>query len=647
MKIAKFQFSDGKIGKFEVPDDYTPERAQTEIEAQVYGSKQQQAPQETSQRIAGLGGRALLEGVASIPGGIYNTVSTLGNIFKPANAPVTPLTPPESINTQQYGTKLANMMGLPQETEGERIPMEVARTMSGFAVPLAGLAGKGERLGALGKMIGTSNPVSTVLSAGISKGASEIAKERGADPLTQAAIGAGAGMGSGSLMSMAAPVGRTAGRIGANVAGQLEGLAGRTLNRQAGSEAQTVQQLLEAGVVPGVKPFNKLIYDEAGNLLGEAPGSYKPTSSAIAGNAGISGLARFVENTPQAPVALSTRAFENSKALKDYASKTVPTEEDLFNTSAFSRRITNEITAPMVERNNPVNVSSVDEAFDKALNANQNNPAVTDGLAALKARFDAGKLQYGETFHPVYNFKKYIDQTLRSKNYTDPEVASVKKAAGALKDVKRELAKSLTEAEPEFSSVIQQQAIGIKHADQGKEARKLLAGIENASPLTSNVSGLQESFLSLSAPGLVKKLKDEKLMSKLSPYQQDILQNASKALSANTRKSMGMALGSNTAQNLKLDEMIAEDVARAFTGSDVSGSGGGLISGILRPATKGLSNVTGRTSQIADILAKAELDPAYAAMLMKKYKLSGPLDLKSAAGRNAIYGAIVQNNTNK
>ena len=128
-------------------------------------------------------------------------------------------------------------------------------------------------------------------------------------------------------------------------------------------------------------------------------------------------------------------------------------------------------------------------------------------------------------------------------------------------------------------------------------------------------------------------------MDKLSEPQKKILENASKLASAGTRASMGMARGSNTAQNLKLDEMIAEDVARAFTGSDV-GAGGGLISGILRPATKGLSNVTGRTGQIADILARAELDPAYAAILKKKYKLSGPLDMKTAAGRNAIYGAI-------
>ena len=78
------------------------------------------------------------------------------------------------------------------------------------------------------------------------------------------------------------------------------------------------------------------------------------------------------------------------------------------------------------------------------------------------------------------------------------------------------------------------------------------------------------------------------------------------------------------------DEMIAEDVARAFTGSDV-GAGGGLISGILRPATKGLSNVTGRTEQIADILAKAELDPAYAAMLMKKYNCLAPFHFQGFA----------------
>lgn len=44
MKIARVQFPDGKIGKFEVPDDYTEEQAQKEIEAHVYASQKPPEP---------------------------------------------------------------------------------------------------------------------------------------------------------------------------------------------------------------------------------------------------------------------------------------------------------------------------------------------------------------------------------------------------------------------------------------------------------------------------------------------------------------------------------------------------------------------------------------------------------------------------
>jgi excinuclease UvrABC helicase subunit UvrB len=43
MPIARFQFEDGRVGRFEVPDGTTPEQAQAQIE-QLVASQEQAAP---------------------------------------------------------------------------------------------------------------------------------------------------------------------------------------------------------------------------------------------------------------------------------------------------------------------------------------------------------------------------------------------------------------------------------------------------------------------------------------------------------------------------------------------------------------------------------------------------------------------------
>ena len=47
-----------------------------------------------------------------------------------------------------------------------------------------------------------------------------------------------------------------------------------------------------------------------------------------------------------------------------------------------------------------------------------------------------------------------------------------------------------------------------------------------------------------------------------------------------------------------------------------------------------------RSEDLAAVLARAELDPAFAARLMRKYELSGPINLKTNAGRAALYSAM-------
>jgi hypothetical protein len=584
----------------------------------------------------GLGGRAMLEGVAGVPAGIYNAVSALGNIGMPENRPTTPLTPPESINTQQYGTKLADYLGLPQPTNEQAIPMEVARTISGFAVPL-GMLSKIKSIPSMAAtMIGSNAPKATAITAGLSKYATEKAKEKGLPEWEQSLFGMLTGLGAGSVLGMAAPTSRAVLRTGQSSFGTLEPLAGRLLNRQAGAEAGTVANLLEKGEIPGVKPFGTGQYNAQGEYIGQSPLAFKPKTSDIAGNAGISALARFVENDPNSSTILSERLFNNAKSLKDYVNRTIGSDASITKKQDYLYDVVNTVSKPMRDRNLPTNIDNVTNSIDNALLKNKGNPAIEGALQSIKEKIPQGDVGFNE----VYNFKQYIDDALRGK-YDDPASMQIAKSGTALNNVKTELAKSLTNTESEFGKFLKTQAIGVRQLNQSKQAEKMINQATNKTPIISNRTGIQEEVFPLSAANLRTQILNEKAMSKLSPNQQAIFENAQRAATSGTRGSMGMARGSNTMQNLKMNELISDDVTRALLGSDVKDQPG-ILSNILRPVTRGLSNVTGRTGEIADILAKAELDPAYAAMLMRKYKLSPATDMKSAAGRNALYGALTQ-----
>lgn len=584
----------------------------------------------------GLGSRAVLEGVAGVPAGVYNAVSSLGNIGMPENRHTTPLTPPESINTQQYGTKLADYLGLPQPTNEQAIPMEVARTISGFAVPL-GMLSKIKSIPSMAAtMIGSNAPKATAITAGLSKYATEKAKEKGLPEWEQSLFGMLTGLGAGSVLGMAAPTSRAVLRTGQSSFGTLEPLAGRLLNRQAGAEAGTVANLLEKGEIPGVKPFGSGQYNAQGEYIGQSPLAFQPKTSDIAGNAGISALARFVENDPNSSTILSERLFNNAKSLKDYVNRTIGSDASITKKQDYLYDVVNTVSKPMRDRNLPTNIDNVTNSIDNALLKNKGNPAIEGALQSIKEKIPQGDVGFNE----VYNFKQYIDDALRGK-YDDPASMQIAKSGTALNNVKTELAKSLTNTESEFGKFLKTQAIGVRQLNQSKQAEKMINQATNKTPIISNRTGIQEEVFPLSAANLRTQILNEKAMSKLSPNQQAIFENAQRAATAGTRGSMGIARASNTMQNLKMNELISDDVTRALLGSDVKDQPG-ILSNILRPVTRGLSNVTGRTGEIADILAKAELDPAYAAMLMRKYKLSPTTDMKSAAGRNALYGALTQ-----
>jgi uncharacterized protein (UPF0147 family) len=584
-----------------------------------------------AERYAGLGGRAAIEGVAGIPGGVYNfasTVSILPSLIQKKEIPETnEWGVPSSIDTQQYGTKLADYLKLTQPTEAEQKPMEYARLASGL------LAGGGT-IRALGGAIpagiraisGANAPVVNVVGGLGGKAGGEIAggmvDESSPTLKTLATIAGGiaGGGGSSSLASMVKPTSRAALRTAQSSFGALEPLAGRLLNRQAGEEADVVAGLLETGGVQGVKPI----------------AGFKPKTSDIAGNAGISSLARFVEIDPYASTVLSERLFNNAKSLKDYINKTIGSNASKAKKENYLYEVVDTVSKPMRDRNLPTNIDNVVASLDDALLKHKGNPAIESALQSIKEKIPQGDVGFNE----VYNFKQYIDDALRGK-YDDPASMQIAKSGTALNNVKKELSDSLGTVEPDFKQFLKTQAIGIRQINQSKQAEKMINQATNKTPIVSNRSGVQEEVFPLSAANLKTQTLNKKDMEDLSLNQRAIMENAQRAATAGTRGSMGMARGSNTMQNVKMEQLISDDVTRALLGSDVKNQPG-ILSNILRPVTKGLSNVTGRTGEIADILAKAELDPAYAAMLMRKYKLSGPIDMKSAAGRNALYGALTQ-----
>lgn len=643
-KIARFQFPDGKIGKFEVPDDYTPEQAQSEIEANVYGKPQEQIQQPSNEnRLYGLGGRAAIEGVAGIPAGVYNfasTVSHLPDIVRGKQIPETnEWGVPSSINTQQYGTKLADYFGLPQPTEAEQKPMEYARLGMGTLAGGGLVKALGGAIPAGVKVIAGANaPVVNTMGALGGKAGSEYAgqvfdKSPSWQKTTAQIAGGvlGGGLTSG-ISSMVQPTTRAVGRLGNLAVDNLEGVAGRALNRGAGNEASTVADLLEQGQIYGALPVE----------------GYKPTSSQIAGNPGISALARQVINKNADATGINARSLENTQALDKYVENLVgpKAEEDLLKTESFGKRLAKEYTAPMSERNLPVDISGLKNEIDKQLASYKGRKQITAGLMEVKSRLpeDADTLGFNE----AYNIKKDIDEILRGKyNINNASESSIKNAGIALKGFKKSLSDALTATEPEFASVIQQQAIGLKHQKQSKTAQNLLLSSKNTVPLVRNIPGttVQETITPYNATALARKLtgedKNEKLISNLSDYALAKIKNLSDLNLASTRVRSGMAQGSNTVQNANLDQMLMDDISRALSGSDKA-SYGGKVTGIMKMLDKPLAGLTGRTDELTAILAKAELDPAYAAKLMKKYKLSGPVDMSTPAGRAALYGALTQ-----
>lgn len=177
---------DGKEYDIDAPEGATQEQALAYFQSnwkpqEPQPQSQLQEPEPTLlkrfQDVAKTGdlpARAIIEGVASIPQNIYNTASDIAHLPQIAKGQENTA----KINTQQYGAKIADVLGLEQPTENQKFPMEVGRTIAG-AMGGAGIArGMGALLPkAVQTIAGANAPVMTGMAAGGGRVGADIASE--------------------------------------------------------------------------------------------------------------------------------------------------------------------------------------------------------------------------------------------------------------------------------------------------------------------------------------------------------------------------------------------------------------------------------------------------------------------------------------
>jgi len=604
---------------------------------------------------AGVTGRSLLEGAVGLPASIYNTMKIIPNYIKDKTGAMDLSNPllamtgavplPDFLsddggrtaNTEQYGTSLADYIGLPKATKDDLMNQQISKGLGGFVIPTAAMAKLGKAGGLIegfGKAMGGANPFTA--SAGIIGGgaAQEGAREMGASDNVQLAANIAGNVAGGGLAGIANMAGRTGARVGRALINSNEGVAGRVLNRAAGEQAPQVIADLESGVVP--------------SITGKMIKGYQPTSSEIAGNAGVSSILRQAGLDPDTAVSLADRQFQNSKAVKDYLekgaagglSKRASIKGDA--KTLAEQKLWNKvdtISKPMRTRDLPVDLTPVESAIESALLKNKGNPSIVAGIEKLKSSMPTGG---AAGFDETYNFKQWIDELLSSTDVRDIDALSVQKAKTALESVKSALANTMTATEPEFKQFLQEQAKGLGRIEQRSLADKIITAKSATVPKVANTPAGQEELYSLTGSKLKTVTKDPKLMAQLSPVQRRMFEKAQQHAALESRDQAGAMVGSNTAQNLNIRDVVAQDIMEAIIGNNkasnlIGKAAGGLASAVM---PRGLINSrTMSSTGVANILAKAKLDPKYAAHLMKTYGL-GHKNFNDTAARATLRGLM-------
>jgi hypothetical protein len=282
-------------------------------------------------KVAGLGVRAAIEGVASLPAGAYNTASLLSNALRgrlPKAGEKNEWGVPDQIDTQQYGTALADKIGLPQ-AEKDSIPMDIARTVLSGGIGGAALKATGY-LPKVASIMGANNPIRTAMGTAAGIGASDVTQEMTKDSDNQA-VKIGAPLAAGILGNMA---GSGLGKVGSYITNPNERGADALLRQSAKTQNELPDDLaiaLEphgANLYDGVQPTAAMTYKNP--AIGDAE------TMARLRNKGAF-FDRDTQNTRLIAEALRGKSIGDSKSMMNALNaQTTPLRENALNQARAS-----------------------------------------------------------------------------------------------------------------------------------------------------------------------------------------------------------------------------------------------------------------------------------------------------------------------
>lgn len=565
------------VGVVQFPDDYTPEQITSAIERDILPRaaagaipeppRPERSTGEALARQGGLTARHLIEGAAGVPGMLADPISKLAG-SKPF--------------TQWLSEKLTDI-GFPQpETATERVVGDASRGVAGAAGGvgvgklLAGAAGPVTQ--AVGGALAAA-PGAQATAAAASGAAAGAAREEGADPMMQLAIGMATGFLTPAVIEAArvgAPVvTRAARQVAKPFTAEGRGeIVGATLRRVSADPDAAMASMANGGdeIVEGSLPTAAQAARDPGLLQAErAMAATDPrfATRRSANNAARNRVLDEIAGTPEELAAAKATRGENATANYGRAEG-----QDL----AAGVEV-----APLLDlAKRPAFKAAVKKAAEIAAESGQ---PVDDVMSSVRG---------------LHYVKLALDDMLD----TAPQSGIGKTQQRAIAQTREQLVSWLDTASPEYAKAragFRADSAPVNRMETGQDiqARTRLAG--------PDVTG--EPIISQAKWQSVVMRNIDELQGKLSPDHIDALKRIGADLDrAQLSDSAGRAAGSNTFQNLSTANVIGAGLGNGLANNAVAQS-------VLRPL-HWLYKMP--EEQVKDLLSQAMLDPTIARAMMAK-----------------------------
>ena len=436
----------------------------------------------------------------------------------------------------------------------------LAGNIAGVTVPIAGAEagiaragglaadalGVGSQAATLGRALGGQSGLLSRVGYNAAQGAAGGALLSGeGDTGDSAALGAMLG-GSIPVAGATLRYGRDAARALTDPftsAGQAR-IAQRALQGEAAKDASNLGQQIAADDAVRRAAASGRVDANFDEII---PGS-KPTLAQATGNGGVAALERAAMS--RAPNAFAERQLSNYQARNAYLTEIKGTPDTL--AAAVTQR--DEQALPYLrsalENAKPANSTPVVEEIDKILagRAGQRDDVVK-ALGSVRSKVDRGELGVENDVEQLYGIRQSINDQLSTVSGRDNSASQL--ASRELIQVRDKLDDVIQGAAPGFKDFLKTYAELSKPIDAQRYLQGLDLTDQTSQRITLNKvkSALNKIDKQRSAPGAseAKSISDDQL---------SMLRNLQTDLQREANSSRGMAIGSNTFQNLATNQLI-------------------------------------------------------------------------------------------